>query len=84
MKTPRIVVLMLLVLALSLGIVMSQPPKAEAFACCGWEYTWTYYFDAAKTQWAGEIYSNDCDGTSYSSGQVTAYKNLSKICCDPC
>lgn len=84
MKTPRIVTLVLLVTALTCSMLLSLPQKAKAFACCGWEFTWTYYSNAAHTTVVGKRVKNDCEGTVTMSGNMTQYVLNTSSCCNPC
>jgi hypothetical protein len=44
-----------------------------------------YYFDAAKTQYAGQCWTNECTNSSGCSGTTpTAYKTVSRVCCEIC
>jgi hypothetical protein len=82
MKTPRILMLSLLIPVLAAASNLAVAPVAMAEACARYEHTWEYFSDAAKTQLVGERYRNDCDGSSYTWGQTTAYFNYWKVCCD--
>lgn len=82
--TQRTTLLLLLLTALSVSGVLLVPKDAEA-ACCGWEITTTYYFDSAKTQYAGECWTDGCSGSSGCFGTTpTSYWTRTRVCCEIC
>ena len=82
--TQRTTLLLLLLTALSVSGVLLVPKDAEA-ACCGWETTTTYYFDAAKTQYAGECWTDACSSSSGCTGTTpTPYWTRVRSCCEIC
>ena len=82
--TQRTTLLLLLVTALSLSGMLLMPKPAQA-VCCGWELDTIYYFDSAKTQYAGECWNDGCTGDSGCSGTTpTAYYTRSRFCCETC
>jgi hypothetical protein len=82
--TQRTALLLLLLTALSVSGVLLVPKDAEA-ACCGWDITTEYYFDAAKTQYAGQCWINDCTGSVGCSGTTpTPYWTRYRSCCEIC
>ncbi len=82
--TQRTALLLLLLVALTASGVLLMPKDAEA-ACCGWYTSTVYYFDSAKTQYAGECWTDSCASDSGCSGTTpTAYWTRSRSCCEIC
>ena len=82
--TQRTALLLVLLAVLSVSGVLLTPKNAEA-ACCGWTIETVYYFDAAKTQYAGECWSDGCGGGSGCVGTTpTAYFTRTRYCCETC
>ena len=68
---------------LSTSLVLTWPRQAEA-VCCAFRSTQTYYFDAAKTQYAGHCIDNHCTGSSSCTGTQTDYSTVTVVCCQQC
>lgn len=82
--TRRTAVLVTLMTVLAAGIVLMMPGTALA-ACCGWEWTTTYYSDASKTVVVGECITNvSCSGQNECWGSTSAYYTRSRVCCETC
>jgi hypothetical protein len=82
--TQRTALLLVLLAVLSVSGILLTPKKAEA-ACCNFDTVRFYYFDAAKTQYAGQCWTNECTNSSGCSGTTpTAYKTVSRVCCEIC
>ena len=82
--TQRTALLLVLLAVLSVSGILMTPRKAEA-ACCGLDIVRFYYFDAAKTQYAGQCWDNECMNSSGCSGTTpTAYKTVTRTCCEIC
>jgi hypothetical protein len=82
--TQRTSLLLFLLIALMASGAVLVPKNAEA-ACCGWSTDIIYYFDSAKTQYAGECWGDGCTGDSGCVGTTnTGYSTFSRSCCDRC
>ncbi len=79
----RVLLFLVALFLLSTSLVLTWPRQAEA-ACCGWRWVETYYWDAAKTQFAGRCIIDDCAGTFSCTGTETSYMTLSRTCCEQC
>lgn len=78
--TQRTTLLLVLLTVLSLSGILLMPKDAEA-SCCGQVSITICYFDAAKTQYAGECWQDGCEGTSGCSGTITSYVTHRLNCC---
>lgn len=81
--TRRTALLLVLLAVLSTSGVLMVPKDAEA-ACCGWYRTTVYWYDAAKTQYAGECWVDGCTQDSGCEGVQTSYWSTSRFCCETC
>jgi hypothetical protein len=64
-------------------MVLSWPRQAEA-VCCAFRAVQTFYFDAAKTEYAGRCVDNHCTETYECTGTQTEYSTLTVTCCQQC
>jgi hypothetical protein len=82
-RNSRALLFLVVLFLLSTSLVLTWPRPAEA-VCCAFKVTETYYFDEAKTQFAGRCIDNHCTETYSCTGTHTEYSTFTITCCQQC
>ncbi|HVR95791.1 MAG TPA: hypothetical protein VMW27_04205 [Thermoanaerobaculia bacterium] len=82
-RNSRALLFLVALFLLSTSLVLTWPRTAEA-VCCAFKATETFYFDEAKTQFAGRCIDNPCTGSYSCTGTQTEYSTLTIACCQQC
>lgn len=80
----RLLLFVLSLVLLATSLVTTFPREAEAAPCCTWKATTTYYYDAARTQYAGRCVDDMCAETYICTGDQTEYSRVTLSCCQVC